>query len=48
MHIRLTHLTDAQLIRYWRLAYKMLDRFQSKRAFRRLYFIVNELDRRGM
>lgn len=46
--MHLNHLSDAELIRYHRLAYKMLTKYQSKRAFQRLFYIVNELDKRGM
>lgn len=45
---RLNHLTDAELVRYWRLAVKSLHKYQTRRAFDRLYFIVAELDARGI
>lgn len=44
--MRLNHLTNVELIRYHRLAYKTLIRFQSRRAFNRLALVVAELDRR--
>jgi hypothetical protein len=46
--VRLHHLQDAELQRYWRLAVQLLWRYQSARAFRRLLRIVWELDRRGI
>lgn len=43
---RTNQLTDAQLIRYYRLGVKLLNTYQSKRAFDRLFLVVNELDKR--
>jgi hypothetical protein len=45
---RIKYYTDYKLLRSWRLAYKMLSKYESKRAFNRLAMIVNELDSRGI
>ena len=46
--MRLNKLTDAELVRYHRIAYEMLCTYQSKRAWHRLERIVVALERRGL
>lgn len=42
--MRLSHLDRATLISYHRLAFETLNKYQSARAFLRLYMIVKALD----
>ena len=45
---KLNQIDDATLIRFWNVAFNLLVRYQSKRAFVRLNTVVAELDRRGI
>lgn len=41
-----TKLGDAELIRAWRIAFNLLHKHQTKRAFNRLCFIAQLMDNR--
>lgn len=42
------NVSDYALVRLFRLSYRTLTRYQSRKAFNRLYFVVAELDKRGI
>jgi hypothetical protein len=46
--MRITKLRNVELVRYWRVAFKTLVKYQSRRAFERLALIVQALDERGI
>lgn len=46
--MRLNRLSTDVLIRYHRVSFKLLTKYQSKRAWKRLQLVVVQLDNRGI